>query len=130
MVYYFYRYTDYTKLLSYYFTDFVNRYPYNDVSKHTPEDPAQEITMHYPLPLIAALCNWYNIILTKLIEILIASLFLRGNIKSSWIPYFFGCSDKKRKEYDEAFGRTMKILPPYQRSPNSEFGTFSSVKFG
>lgn len=56
MAYYFYRYTDYTKFLSYYFTDFVNLYPYNDVSKHTPEDPGQKITMNYPLLLIAALC--------------------------------------------------------------------------
>ncbi|MBT8506307.1 hypothetical protein B1F79_00970 [Coxiella-like endosymbiont of Rhipicephalus sanguineus] len=119
MAYYFYRYTDYTKLLSYYFIDFVNLYPYNDVSKHTPEDPAQKITMNYLLPLISALCNWYNIILTKLIEILIASLFLRGNIRSWWIPYFFRCSDKKGKEYDKAFGRTIKILPPIKDHPIS-----------
>lgn len=98
-------------------TDFVDLAPFNDVSKHSRETRNWEILLNYPLPLVAAFCNWYGTTITTIVAILIGALFLFGNIFSWWVPYFFGCSDEARRHYEEAFGKTIKILPPIKNHP-------------
>ena len=89
-------------------TDYVNLYPLNDVKKHTPHIRKIE-SLNYFVPAIAAGFSWIGNLIVPFIA---ATLFLIGNIYSWWIPYFFGCSEKRKQHYKEAFGNTIKILPP------------------
>lgn len=93
--------------------DFVDLFPYNDVSKHTSGVRKWEL-INYIMPVFAALSSWQGNVFSAFS---IASLFLMGNIYSWWIPYFFGCSQKQKKRLEDHFGRTIKILPAIKDHP-------------
>lgn len=94
-------------------TDFCDLFPYNDVSQHTSSVRKGEL-INYILPLISALCSWYQL---NLVPFVIALLFLFGNMYFWWIPYFFGCSPQRKEIMEKHFGRTIKILPPIKDHP-------------
>jgi hypothetical protein len=94
-------------------TDFIDLYPFNDVSQHTKDVRKWEL-LNYFLPLLSAFCSWKGV---GIIALAVSSLFLIGNIFSWWVPYFFGCSKKQKELLEKHFGKTIKILPPIKDHP-------------
>ncbi len=97
--------------------DFYDLHPFNDVKNHTKENRKWEI-FNYLLPLAASILSFIDKkpIVTS-IAFLIAVLFLVGHILSWWIPYFFGCSEERKKHMKEHFSQTIKVLPPIKDHP-------------
>lgn len=95
-------------------TDFIDLYPFNDISQHTRGVRKWEL-LNYFLPLLSAVYSWKGS--GAIPSLVVSSLFLIGNIFSWWIPYFFGCSKKQKQLLEKHFGRTIKILPPIKDHP-------------
>jgi len=70
-------------------TDFVDLFPFNDVSKHKSKTRTSEILINYPVPIIAGILNMLNTREHITSSIIIGLIFLAGNLWSWWIPYFF-----------------------------------------
>jgi hypothetical protein len=97
-------------------TDFVDLYPFNDVSKHTGQVRKWEL-LNYILPVVAAVYSWSGNVEAEIFAFIISSLYLAGNLYSWWVPYFFGRPKAQAAKLKKQFGRTIKILPPIKDHP-------------
>ncbi|HEV2613825.1 MAG TPA: hypothetical protein VGV92_03850 [Gammaproteobacteria bacterium] len=97
-------------------TDYIDLFPYNDVSKHTEDDRKKE-RLNYILPLISALASAFGYIITDLIALITAGIYLYGHIQWWWIPYFWGTTTERKQRYQKKFGHTLKVLPAIKDHP-------------
>jgi hypothetical protein len=97
--------------------DFVDLYPLNDISQRKKHDRIAEL-FNYFIFIVGALCAMSDISPFIYCAFGIATVGLLGHITAWWIPYFFGHYSKfTKEEYDFAFSRTIKILPPIKDHP-------------
>lgn len=97
--------------------DWVNLFPWNDLSTKTPKTRLLELLLNYS-PLLLITYGFQQATPTSQLFALVGSVaYLIGHLNAWWRPYFFGASPKEIVEYNQYFSRTYKFLPPIEDHP-------------
>ena len=97
--------------------DWVNLFPWNDVTTKTPKTRLLELLLNYS-PLVLIAYGFHRATPTSQLYALIGSIaYLLGHLNAWWRPYFFGASVNEQAEYSQYFSRTYKFLPPIKDHP-------------
>ncbi len=91
--------------------DFVDLFPWNDLSAFTPEEQLLGMMVnHLPLLLIAAAFVQSRPVF-QLVAVATSWLYFLGHIAAWWFPYFVGASAETMQESARLYRRTVTFLP-------------------
>jgi len=97
--------------------DFVDLYPFNDVTKHKPHDRKIEL-VNYCLFSAVGVYSWLELPGYVWVSFILTCMLVVGYVFVWYVPYFRGhYSEYTRQEYEYSFSKTIKILPPIKDHP-------------
>lgn len=97
--------------------DWVDLFPWNDVSLKSTKVRLLEVFGNYPPLLLSAFLFHLGHRTALMVGLAIPLLITVMHLHAWWRPYFFGASEAELVTYRENFGRTLKVLPAIGENP-------------